>query len=93
MEAKIDLLDKIRQVIEDSKTAKAKKIEARKNILAERKLNSAKASGLVIAHGSKKLVAILPTGMTAAKFAKTTEKFSEKIEEFKNSENSKFLKL
>jgi hypothetical protein len=92
MEAKIDLLEKIRQVVENSKSAKTKKVEARKAILESRKLDNAKPKGIVISRGSVGLIAVLPSGMTAAKLLKAKEKFSAKIDDFKNS-NDNFLKI
>lgn len=92
MENRIDLLDKIKEVIEKSKSAKAKKIEARKAILSERKTNSIKSFGVVIGRGNTNLVAVIPTGMTAVKLNSVKEKFAEEINEFKSS-NQEFLRL
>ena len=92
MENRIDLLDKIKEVIEKSKSAKAKKVEARKAILSERKTNSIKSFGVVIGRGNTNLVAVIPTGMTAVKLNSVKEKFAEEINEFKSS-NQEFLRL
>ena len=92
MENRIDLLDKIKEVIEKSKSAKAKKVEARKAILSERKTNSIKSVGIVIGKGNTNLVAVIPTGMTATKLNSAKEKFAEEINEFKLSDKE-FLRL